>query len=276
MADDNNNNSGDEILVKCVLLGSTNVGKTSLVHYIIYDEPTDQSTITVGAQHSKLTLKVPIANPKTGQAPEQVFKLSLWDTGGQERFSGTSPIYIRGSQVAIITASTDDEFSIRPELERFLKLLHDHAPDAHYIFALNKCDKLSEKDVLDMVEEVRETLLELLPPESHGQLSVIPCSAYSGVGVHEPGRKYQEYFDQRFMQQQQQAQQQQQQGGDGKNALTATPQQPPQAAIVPQLIEYLIKLASDGSIISRNKKNRSVMVDLNQPTKEKKGGCCNG
>jgi len=77
---------GDEIHVKVVLLGQTNVGKTSLVHYIIYDEPIEISSTTIAAQHSKLSLHVPIQG-ENGKSESQLFKLSIWDTGGQERFA---------------------------------------------------------------------------------------------------------------------------------------------------------------------------------------------
>jgi small GTP-binding protein len=268
----------DELCVKVVLLGTTNVGKTSLVHYIIYDEPLDplSNSTTIVAQHSKLNLQAPIRNPKPGQSKLVKFSIDIWDTGGQERFQSTSPIYIRGANVAIIIASTDDKSSIN-ELERFLKLLKDHAPEAHCIFVLNKCDLIPDRDLALRVLEVRETLEGILAEDSTTSISVIPASAHTGVGIQEASETYQAAQDKLYQRALKEYNDAYGHLGDDKPQNTPPPPNPPQTeAIVPQLVQYLLRLSNDGGIMSKQqKKNRDNIINLNQTSgRQQDGKCC--
>ena len=80
---------------KLVVLGSQNVGKTSLVHRFVHSTfvpPTTPST--VGA--SFLTTRVHDAETDT------TIRLQIWDTAGQERFRSISKLYYRGAHAAVL------------------------------------------------------------------------------------------------------------------------------------------------------------------------------
>lgn len=80
---------------KLVILGSQNVGKTSLVHRLVHSTflpPSNPST--VGA--SFLTTRVHDPESDTD------IRLQIWDTAGQERFRSISKLYYRGAHAAVL------------------------------------------------------------------------------------------------------------------------------------------------------------------------------
>ena len=84
------NNS--QINVKSVILGETRVGKTSLSNRYFTKNWNPLTNTTISASCQKIDLNIDNLN----------FTFCLWDTAGQERFRSISPIYYRGSHVAIV------------------------------------------------------------------------------------------------------------------------------------------------------------------------------
>eukprot|EP00501_MAST-03F_sp_TOSAG23-6_P000672 GSMAST32.ASY1.ANO1.699.1 assembled CDS len=78
--------------VKVVLLGDTGVGKSSLVLRFVTKTFRSTSESTIGASFmSKLIVVDGIA-----------VKYQIWDTAGQEKYHGISPMYYRGAGAAIM------------------------------------------------------------------------------------------------------------------------------------------------------------------------------
>lgn len=87
---------------KVVLLGTTMVGKTSIVTRVTSGEFDESIKPTIGACYAS----------KTFEIDGKSIKLQIWDTAGQERFKTLVPMYYRGSKVAIIVFSVIDEQSL--------------------------------------------------------------------------------------------------------------------------------------------------------------------
>ena len=83
---------------KVVLLGSTMVGKTSLVTRFTSGEFDPSIKATVGACYASKVVPV----------EKETIKLQIWDTAGQEKFRTLVPMYFRGAKVAILTFSVCD------------------------------------------------------------------------------------------------------------------------------------------------------------------------
>jgi small GTP-binding protein len=77
---------------KVVFLGSSGVGKTSLVCRFIRNDFDKDYSPTVGIDFFT----------KPVQVRGQTVNLQIWDTAGQERFRSLIPSYIRESSIAII------------------------------------------------------------------------------------------------------------------------------------------------------------------------------
>jgi len=86
---------GATIEAKLVVLGSQNVGKTSLVHRLVKGTFLPPSTpTTVGASFT--TALAHDAESDT------TIRLQVWDTAGQERFRSISKLYYRGANAAVL------------------------------------------------------------------------------------------------------------------------------------------------------------------------------
>ena len=83
---------------KIVLLGASNVGKTSLVTRFTSGEFDPSIKNTVGACYAS----------KVVQVDNETVKLQIWDTAGQEKFRTLVPMYFRGAKVAILVFSVVD------------------------------------------------------------------------------------------------------------------------------------------------------------------------
>ncbi|MFQ5908727.1 MAG: Rab family GTPase [Thermoplasmata archaeon] len=68
------------IKLKVCLVGEPAVGKTSLIRRFVYDDFTDDYTVTLGTRITKKELRLPLSD---GGAPEGV-TLVIWDIMGQE------------------------------------------------------------------------------------------------------------------------------------------------------------------------------------------------
>jgi len=78
--------------VKCVVLGDTGVGKSSLVLRFVSGnfKPYSESTIGASFQSKYIVHK--------GQS----LKYQVWDTAGQEKYRSLAPMYYRGAAAAVV------------------------------------------------------------------------------------------------------------------------------------------------------------------------------
>jgi Ras-related protein Rab-7A len=85
-------------LIKCIVLGNSNVGKTTLCHNLINKDLPGDYLSTIGVDF--FTHIFEINNYK--------LKLHLWDTAGQERFNAVVKSFYRQAQLAIYVFSYND------------------------------------------------------------------------------------------------------------------------------------------------------------------------
>lgn len=97
-----NGSNKKQCTLKIVLLGDSAVGKSSIATRYIVGK-FQSSNATIGAAF--LTKTVDIDENK------QV-TLELWDTAGQERYRSLTPIYYRGTDVAIIVYDVNSPISL--------------------------------------------------------------------------------------------------------------------------------------------------------------------
>lgn len=79
--------------VKLCLLGSSGVGKTSLVLRFHKNAFEEGSQPTIGASFTQKDIVLDDGG---------VIRYKIWDTAGQEKFRGLTPMYFRGAEVAIL------------------------------------------------------------------------------------------------------------------------------------------------------------------------------
>ena len=78
-------------IIKIILLGNTETGKTSLINAYDGKDFAYQSLSTIGSTFIKKEVKI----------NDKVYNVQIWDTAGQEKYRSVNKIYIKGSQIVI-------------------------------------------------------------------------------------------------------------------------------------------------------------------------------
>jgi small GTP-binding protein len=123
--------------IKIVLVGNTDVGKTSIVKTAITGSFTGDSTSTLGASYSTKSFQVDSRN----------VRLQIWDTAGQEKYRGMTPMYYHNAQVALVVYSVTDRLTFEA-VDGWIKSLKDNADANIIIFVVgNKTDLVKERQI---------------------------------------------------------------------------------------------------------------------------------
>jgi small GTP-binding protein len=132
--------------LKILLCGPAAVGKTSLIHRFIKSKFDRDYKLTVG---------VDILTKEVEYAPGQIATLSIWDIGGQERFSFIRTTFYKGASGVLLvfdlsrSATWDSVKNWRAEVRQF-------AGDIPFVLIGNKLDLIAEVgEVIDR-DECRE------------------------------------------------------------------------------------------------------------------------
>lgn len=128
-----------DFLFKILVLGDSNVGKSSLLRRFVDDEFQEQYSSTIGIDFKIKTLVV----------DRLCIKLQIWDTAGQERFRSLSTSYFRGANGIFIVTDITNLESFNNCASIWIPLVKCHAEDdPPAIILVNKCD-LKKQSIVD-------------------------------------------------------------------------------------------------------------------------------
>jgi small GTP-binding protein len=123
--------------IKLVLIGNTDVGKTSIVKTAITGSFTGDSTATLGASYST----------KSFTYGTRTVRLQIWDTAGHEKYRGMTPLYYHNAQVAIVVYSIAERETF-DGIDFWMKSLRDNADAGILIFLVgNKVDLEAKRQI---------------------------------------------------------------------------------------------------------------------------------
>jgi Ras-related protein Rab-2A len=80
-------------LMKLILIGDTGVGKSCILAKLIKEEFKEEHNVTIGVEFGNYSM---IVNN------DQMMKLQIWDTAGQESFRSITRIFYKGSQAVML------------------------------------------------------------------------------------------------------------------------------------------------------------------------------
>lgn len=156
--------------LKLLIIGESNVGKTSILQRFIDNSFEKSFSTTIGIDFRSKSIKV----------DKQEIELQIWDTAGQERFFSITKSYYRGSDGIFLTfdLTSEDSFKALPKwIAEVKEKLEEKVP----IFLLgNKKDLLddSEIETLSTTKSIKSISKEL-------QVPWYATSAKSGENIEE-------------------------------------------------------------------------------------------
>ena len=130
---------------KILLLGDFSVGKTSLVRRYVDGAFDDKYLTTIGVKISKKMFNI------EGVESEML----IWDVEGSTPRKKISLGYYKGASGAIFVADISRRETVK-NLEEHKEIFLNENPDAKFVVAYNKSDKLSEiaKENIELDDEI--------------------------------------------------------------------------------------------------------------------------
>ena len=120
---------------KIIILGSSCVGKTSMINYWIKGIFHEKLSPTIGSAYNEVNYEY------EGQS----HKIQIWDTAGEEKYRSMAPIYARNASAAIVVFSVDKIQSLK-ELPQWISCL-EIIPNAKVYVVGNKKDREDSREV---------------------------------------------------------------------------------------------------------------------------------
>lgn len=133
-----------DYLIKVLIIGQSNVGKTSLLTRYVDKTFYEDTMTSIGVDFKLITLPIEV------NGIEHIVKMQLWDTAGQERFQSVTRQFYHGAHAAIVVFALDDAASFQ-RIEYWMNQFDDKC-----IMKLvgNKCDKpqrsVTERAIKDL------------------------------------------------------------------------------------------------------------------------------
>ena len=119
-----------EFIFKVLLLGNSNVGKSSLFLRFVDDVWNDTFVPTIGVD-----FKI-----KTFEIDSKKIKMQIWDTAGQERFKNIISSYYRGAHGILLLYDVTDKESFKNLSNWLIEIEKNASKNILRILIGNKCD----------------------------------------------------------------------------------------------------------------------------------------
>lgn len=133
-------------LYKIILVGDSNVGKTSIMNKFVKDTFEQNMISTIGVDFE---IKQIIAK-------NQTISMQIWDTAGQERFRSLTHSYYRGADAVILVFNLQQEESLST-LDRWISDIKEYTSENVPIVLVG-----NKLDVIKIDEERVKKIAELL------------------------------------------------------------------------------------------------------------------
>ena len=126
-----------DYIFKVLLLGNSDVGKSSLLLRFVDKTWTDSFVPTIGVDFKVKTMNI----------GDKTVKMQIWDTAGQERFRNVVASYFRGSNGILLIYDVTNRDSFK-NLDSWLEVIENNASDnVLKILIGNKVDLVEDIEI---------------------------------------------------------------------------------------------------------------------------------
>lgn len=152
-------------IFKCVLLGTSGVGKSSIVLRALRNQFDENPQSTIGAAFSYRAMNHPNGD----------YRLEIWDTAGQERYESLVPLYYRDAHIVIIVYDVTDRDSFDGAKKTYAKIAQSTEKNNMFFMMIgNKCEypnRMVDGKEVSIYCEVNN-------------LTTFECSAKHGININ--------------------------------------------------------------------------------------------
>ena len=152
----NNDLENEEEQIKIILLGNTGVGKTAIITQFDQNTYNNKLISTYAPNFIKKELKI----------KNQIVKVHVWDTAGQEKFNSVSKLFVKNAKIIILVYDITEKISFEGLDYWYNFIKNDLVQDVVIGLAGNKVDLLNEDGFEEQVsQEEAEKFAEKLGAE---------------------------------------------------------------------------------------------------------------
>ena len=145
----------DNIEYKFILIGNSAVGKTTLFKKVTTGEFSEKNISTIGVDKKSFQIDVDVT--EKGKTSTKNFKISLFDTAGQEKFRSITKAYYKGADCILLIYNITNRVSydnVSLWIESIHTSLGDHNSEEYLIILIgNKKDLIGVDGLKRCVEE---------------------------------------------------------------------------------------------------------------------------
>ena len=134
-------------LFKVIIIGDSSVGKSCILNRLTQNRYSEDYTITIGVEFGNFLVKI----------DDQLVKLQIWDTAGQESFKSITKIFYRGSHAIVIVFDLT-QYDTYVSTKEWLKEVKANIDDEAFIFLIGNRADLEDKRQVPQTEGMKQTL----------------------------------------------------------------------------------------------------------------------
>jgi len=166
-------------LLKYIIIGDPSVGKSNLLMKFAHNKFTEEYQTTIGVEFGA----------KNIQIKDQIYRIQIWDTAGQENFRSITRAYFKNCVCAMVVYDITSRKSFE-NVQNWLQDVHDQSPKTILIILIgNKIDLENKRDV--SYDEGKEYAIK-------NGLIFMETSAKTGEGVEEIFKQSAEEIDKKI------------------------------------------------------------------------------
>lgn len=152
--------------LKVILVGSSGVGKTSLINAYFGQPHENDTQPTVAPAYCGSTVEL---------KDKSTVDLQIWDTAGQEKFQSIGSMFYRESDIAFICF----DYQNKPTIHTWISRVHAQVSDCIIFLVLTKSDLLTPDEEKEILNQKNDLLNDMKAQE------FFITSASNKIGVSE-------------------------------------------------------------------------------------------
>ena len=153
-------------LFKYIIIGDPSVGKSNLLMKFAHNKFTDEYQATIGVEFGAKNIEI----------DQQIFRIQIWDTAGQENFRSITRAYYKNSVCAMVVYDITNRESFE-HVQNWIEDVRNQSPKTVLIILLG--------NKVDLDDDRKVTYDEGNEFATKNGLLFMETSAKSGVGVEE-------------------------------------------------------------------------------------------